>query len=231
MKIFVALFTTSLGKKYLMALTGAGLFLFALGHMVGNLQVFLGREQINAYGHFLQHTPELVWPARFGLLAMLAVHIWAALKLTLENRAARPVAYAVKDPAGASLASRTLIVTGLVIASFVVYHLLHFTFRVGAINLTGQDFRVLVDDQGRHDIFKMMVVGYSHPVVVVFYILSIGLLCFHLSHGVSSMFQSLGLKNRAYDRLIDRAAKVASALIFLGYSSIPAAIWLGYGKD
>jgi succinate dehydrogenase / fumarate reductase cytochrome b subunit len=230
MKIVIHLFTTSLGKKYLMAISGGALFLFAVGHMVGNLQVFLGPEQINAYGHFLQHTPELVWPARLGLLAMVGIHFWAAIRLTIENRAARPVSYAVTDPVGASLASRTLIWSGAIIAAFIVYHLLHFTVRVPEVNLTEQDFRVFLDDKGRHDIYRMLVTGYGNPLVSGFYVLSIGLLCFHLSHGVASMFQSLGLKNRAYDLTLRRFAKAAAVVLLVGYCSIPTAVLLGLLK-
>src|SRR3954468_4711791 len=88
------IFQSSLGKKYIMALSGCLLFLFVVAHLLGNLQIFLGPEAINRYGHFLQTNPELIWPARLGLLLMVDLHIWAAIKLTIENRAARPVAYA-----------------------------------------------------------------------------------------------------------------------------------------
>src|SRR5260221_9514128 len=123
MNPIVQLVRSSLGKKYLMALTGVGLFLFAIAHMVGNLQFFLGAEAINRYGHFLQSTPEILWPARLGLLAMLVVHLWAAAVLTIENRAARETQYAKSDLVAASLASRTMAVSGLIIFSFIIYHL------------------------------------------------------------------------------------------------------------
>src|ERR1051326_3074659 len=97
-----------------MALTGAVLFLFVLGHLVGNLQIFLGPEAINRYGHFLQSNMELVWPARIGLLVLIALHIWSAAKLSLENKAARPVAYAAYQPVGSTYASRTMLMSGLI---------------------------------------------------------------------------------------------------------------------
>src|SRR5690242_262729 len=102
-----SIFQSSLGKKYLMAISGFFLFLFVIAHLVGNLQVFLGPEAINRYGHFLQSNLELVWPARIALLALLLVHIWAATKVSLENKAARPVGYAVYQPKGSTYASRT----------------------------------------------------------------------------------------------------------------------------
>src|SRR5881227_188112 len=113
------LFKSSLGKKYLMAVTGILMFVFVIGHLAGNLQIFLGREAINRYGHFLQSNPELIWPARLFLLVMVGLHIWAAVKLSLENKAARPVGYAQYQPVGSSYASRTMLMSGLVIFVFV----------------------------------------------------------------------------------------------------------------
>jgi succinate dehydrogenase / fumarate reductase cytochrome b subunit len=231
MKIITYIFGSSLGKKYVMAVTGFFLFLFIIGHLVGNLQVFLGPEAINRYGHFLQSNLELVWPARIGLLTLVALHIWSAAVLTVENRAARPQPYGQYNPVGSTYASRTMIMSGLIIASFVVYHILHYTVQVEALNFTGQNFVKFEDHESRHDIFKMIVVGFSNGWVSGFYVLSMALLCLHLSHGISSMFQSIGWKNEAYRPYVDKAAKVIAALIFAGYSSIPVAILLGYGKS
>jgi succinate dehydrogenase / fumarate reductase cytochrome b subunit len=225
MNMLLRLFTSSLGKKFLMAITGAGLFLFVIGHMVGNLQIFLGPEAINSYGHFLQTTPEILWPARIGLLAFVIIHIWASIALTLENRAARDSQYEVKEVVAASLASRTMIWSGLIIFAFIVFHLAHYTLLI-----VHPEFRDLHDANGWHDIYRMMVLGFSNYWVSGFYVLSIGLLCVHLSHGASAMFQSLGLKNEAYTRAIDCFAKVAAVIIFLGYISIPLAVLAGLVK-
>ena len=215
-----------------MAVTGGALFLFVIGHMLGNLQIFLGPDAINRYGHFLQSTPEILWPARIGLLACVILHIVSAVKLSAENKAARPVAYATSTaPVAASYASRTMLMSGLIIAAFIIYHLLHFTAQLPGINFTGQDFNALHDAQQRHDIFRMMVLGFSQPLVSGFYILAMALLCLHLSHGVSAMFQSLGLKCACCPCLPKCLAKGAALVIFLGNSSIPMAILLGYGKE
>src|SRR6266705_4969468 len=139
MNIITRIFKSSLGKKYIMAVTGFAMFVFVLGHLAGNLQVFLGPEAINRYGHFLQSNPELIWPARLILLLMVGLHIWSAVKLSVENKAARPVAYAQYQPVGSSYASRTMLMSGLIIFVFVVYHILHFTVQVQCINLTGKD--------------------------------------------------------------------------------------------
>jgi len=235
MKLTTAIFSSSLGRKYLMALTGAGLVMFVIGHLIGNLQVFGPPELINAYGEFLHSKPALLWGARLGLLLMVGVHIWSAISLSRDNKAARPVQYAEWTPTAASYASRTMLMSGLIVAAFIVYHLLHFTVQNPAINFTGQDFREfseLKSDGGeRHDVYRMMIAGFQHPLVSIFYIVAIGLLCLHLSHGVSAMFQSLGLKSRPSGPILDTFAKVLASAIFLGYASIPVAVLLGLGKE
>jgi succinate dehydrogenase / fumarate reductase, cytochrome b subunit len=231
MKVITNIFRSSLGKKYIMAVSGFVLFLFVIGHLAGNLQFFLGAESINRYGHFLQSNVELLWPVRIILLVIIGLHIWAAINLSIENKAARPVAYANWNPTTASYASRTMLMSGIIIFVFIIYHILHYTVLIKGINFTGQDFAVFEDPQKRHDIFKMMVWGFSNPFVSGFYILGIALLCLHLSHGLSATFQSLGWKNKVYGPCLDTGARVLAWLIFLGYVSIPISVLLGYGKE
>lgn len=225
MSVLARLIQSSLGKKYLMAVTGLGLFVFVIGHMAGNLQIFLGPEAINRYGHFLQTTPEILWPARIGLLALVAIHIATGIALSIENRQARDRAYEVKRVVDATLASRTMLVSGCVIFAFVAFHLAHYTLQV-----IHPEFRDLHDAQGRHDVYRMMVLGFSNEYVSVFYILSVGLLCYHLSHGVGAMFQSLGLENEVYRARIDRFAQVAAVVIFAGYAAVPLSVMAGVVK-
>jgi succinate dehydrogenase / fumarate reductase cytochrome b subunit len=222
MSVLTRLVTSSLGKKYLMALTGAGLFLFVIGHMLGNLQFFLGAEAINRYAKFLQSTPEILWPTRVGLLAIVIIHIWTSLALTIENRQARGTAYEVKELVAASLASRTMLVGGVIVFCFIAFHLAHYTL------MTVQpELRNLHDAAGRHDVHRMMIVSFSNGWISTFYILGVGLLCLHLSHGVGSMFQSLGLKNETWRVRIDRCGIVAAVALFVGYVSIPVAVLSG----
>jgi len=232
MSFGVNMFGSSLGKKFIMAASGVVLLGFVVGHLAGNLQIFLGPEVLNRYGAFLQDNLELLWPVRIGLIVLVALHIWSAVKLSLENRAARPVGYA-GDPAapGAGYASRTMMMSGLIVAAFVVYHLLHYTFDVRAVNLTGRDFCALVDGQGRHDVYAMVVFGFEQPVVAGFYIVAMALLCLHLSHGIYAMFQSLGIHVGFAPDLPKSLARWLAILIFLGYISIPVAVLGGLGKN
>jgi len=236
MKIIKNLLGSSVGHKLILAVTGSLLFLFVLAHLVGNLQFYLGPATLNAYGHVFQDNENLRWPIRIALLMTIGLHAWTATKLTVANRKARPVGYEGNPPpVAASYASRTMLMTGLIVAAFIVYHLLHFTVRTQALNLTGQDFSTLTEPSGhgheRHNIFAMMVLGFQQPLVSAFYLVGVGLLSFHLSNGIRAVFQSLGLKNGKWDPMVNRVAPVIAWLIFLGYASIPIAVLLGFGNE
>jgi succinate dehydrogenase / fumarate reductase cytochrome b subunit len=217
-------YRSSLGKKYVMAITGFLLFLFVIVHMAGHLQVYLGREPMNAYAELLKSRPGLLWTARGGLFVIAVLHIISALQLAAENRAARPEPYAEGKPI-ASLASRTILLSGLIIFAFIVYHLMHFTFGV-----TNPDFMDLHDALGRHDVFTMVVEAFRNPYVSAFYIISMGLLCLHLSHGVSSLFQSLGIRRKGTVAAFNSFARIAAIVIFIGNCSIPISILAGVVK-
>jgi succinate dehydrogenase / fumarate reductase cytochrome b subunit len=228
MNILVRAYSSSLGKKYVMAITGLALFVFVIVHMAGNLQIYAGREAINNYAAFLQSKPGLLWTARISLLAILIMHIWAALQLVSANSDARPTKYgAGKKPVAASYASRTIFISGLVIFAFIIYHLMHFT-----LGVTNPEFVNLKDpvDPLHHDVYAMMVRGFSNWAVSGFYILAMALLCLHLSHGVSSSLQSLGLRNRSNVAAIHLTARLAALIIFLGNISIPISILAGWVK-
>ncbi|MFN8006864.1 MAG: succinate dehydrogenase cytochrome b subunit [Terriglobia bacterium] len=215
--------SSSIGKKYLMAISGVLLFLFVIVHMLGNLQIFLGPEPLNAYGAFLKSKPGLLWTFRLGLLVLAIIHITTAIQVSLESRRARDVRYATRKPPYTNLASRTLLLSGLILLAFLIYHLMQFT-----LGLTNPEYLRLEDAKGRHDVYRMAIAGFSQPSISLFYIVSMGLLCLHLSHGVSSSFQSLGLKNKRTTMAIDRASQITALIIFLGNSSMPLAVWLGW---
>ena len=208
-----------------MAASGLALVGFVIMHLVGNLQIFLGPEAINRYAEFLKSTPELLWPARIGLLVMVIIHIVTSTQLTLEARAARPEPYVGKKYIKASLASRTMFISGLLIFSFIVYHLLHFTF----LKVHPQ-FGQMMDAKGRHDVYFMMVRSFQEPAISIAYIVAVFCLCFHLSHGLSSMFQTLGLNSERSRPVLSCWGARFAWLIFLGYASIPLSCLMGWVK-
>ena len=231
MNLLASVWRSSVGKKFVMALTGGALVVFVIGHLVGNLQLFLGPETLNRYGHFLKSNKEILWLVRAGLLACVVLHIVAAARLSAENKTARPVGYAGNPaPIAANYASRTMLMSGLIIAAFVVYHLLHYTVLVTGVNLSGQDFGGFHDAKGRHDVYRMMIVGFQQPIVVIFYLVAMALLCLHLSHGAQAMFQSLGVRFGCCPGLPRRAANWGAIVIFLGYMSMPLAVLSGFGR-
>jgi succinate dehydrogenase / fumarate reductase cytochrome b subunit len=233
MNIVARLFGSTLGKKYIMAATGLAMCMFVTGHMIGNLQLFLGPEALNRYAHFLQSLGELLWVVRLSLLGMVALHVWSALSLSVENKAARPVEYGHgKQPFGSSMASRTMLGGGAIIALFIVFHILHYTVCAQAVNFIGVDFKNLLDAGGNQDVFAMVVYGFGCKAwyVSLFYILAVGCLALHLSHGISAMCQSLGLRSHAWWPAISNAAKIWAVVLFLGYAVVPAAVLAGFGK-
>jgi len=234
MKLLPQLFHSSLGKKYIMAITGLGMLAFAAVHLAGNLRLFLGPEVLNSYAHGLHRAEESLWMIRVCLLVLIGLHVSMAVVLTHENRAARPILYERSRLPGASHASRTMIWSGLMVAVFVAYHLLHHSAKA-QVSLTGHDFAAfrttLADGTACHDVFRMVVAGFSQPVVSGFYIVGVGLLSHHLSHGIEAAFQSLGLRNRAWDAAVRRLASGAAWLLFVGYASIPVAVLCGYGRE
>jgi len=218
-----------------MAGTGALLFFFLIGHLIGNLQVFGSPELINNYAYFLKSKPGLVWGARLGLLTLVGLHIASAISLSAQNRAARPIPYGgVKTPYAAPLNSRTMLLSGLIILAFVVYHLLHFTALLPGINGIGDFSRLettLPSGIKVHDVYAMMILGFGVWWVSLFYLVAQVLLFTHLSHGLSSMFQSLGFRSHVWWPAITRFAQVTSLALFVGYASIPVAILSGLGRD
>jgi len=223
--LILRLWQSSIGKKYVMAVTGLGLFLFVIVHLLGNLQIYLGPSSINAYAKLLKSNPAVLWSARLGLLAIVTLHIAAAAQLARANRKARPVGYAAGKPVASSFAQRTIVISGLVLLAFIIFHLGHFT--IGFVDPQLLEYE---DIMGRHDVYRMMVTGFSNPIVSIFYIISMGLLLLHLSHGVSSIFQSLGLRSKKTFGFFDKLAKGAALLLFLGNCSIPLSILFGIIK-
>jgi succinate dehydrogenase / fumarate reductase, cytochrome b subunit len=217
---------SSVGRKMIVAGTGVVLILFVVGHLLGNLQIFLGPEWINGYAQHLRDLGPLLWAIRAFLIIVVVAHIYYTIRLAVENRRARPTRYRRKDIVKATLASRTMVMSGLILLAFIIYHLLHFTFRT-----TDPRFLTLAKDPlGHYDVYAMMVLGFSKPLVSAFYILGMFLLAMHLSHGSSSFFQSLGWNDQKLAPRLALAGRIFAWLLFVGYSSIPAAVLLGWVK-
>jgi succinate dehydrogenase / fumarate reductase cytochrome b subunit len=206
--------TTTIGKKAVMAVSGIVLAGFVLGHLIGNLQIFLGPEQFNGYARTLRHLPELVWPTRVTLLVMVLLHIWSSLQLAVTKSEARPQNYVKRRSAGSSYASRTMYMSGPIIAAFIIYHLMQFTFGVG-----GTPYH-------EFDAYGNVIQGFRVPAVSIFYIIAMALLCLHLRHGLWSLFQSLGFYHPRHTAKIKRLASLVSLFVFFGFISIPVAVML-----
>lgn len=220
-----AFFTSSIGRKWAVAVSGVVLVAFVVGHMIGNLQIFLGPDAINRYGAFLHASDELLWAVRVVLLAMLVIHVVATVQLRMENRAARPVRYQTPRYVRATAAARWMLLSGLMVLCFVVFHLLHFT-----VQSIDPAFLTLHDAKGRHDVYRMVVLGFSNKLASGFYIVGVGLLATHLNHGFQSMFQTLGLNTTKLAPGLIRAAQVVAWVLFLGYAVIPVAVLTGLVK-
>ncbi|MDX2226586.1 MAG: succinate dehydrogenase cytochrome b subunit [Verrucomicrobiae bacterium] len=212
---------SSIGRKWIVALTGLVLVGFVFFHMAGNLQVFLGINVFNKYAALIHTSDELLWLARIFLLICVLAHIYFSIMLTLENRRARPEKYAAGDltQAPASLASRLMAVSGLVVLAFLVFHILHFT-----THTIDPEYATLFDKHGRHDVYNMVIEGFSHKGISAVYILGTGLLCLHLSHGFASLFQTLGLMSKNNEVLIQRLCLALAILLWIGFAAVPIGV-------
>ncbi len=211
-------YASTTGKKAAMAVSGCILFLFVVGHLIGNLQIYEGQDKLNRYAVLLRSMPALLWSVRTALLVMVLLHIWSSVQLAARNIGARPVGYQKKKAAGSSYASRTMYWSGPIILAFVIYHLLDFTF--GKVNPHFEP----------GDVYGNVVASFQVIPVAMFYILAMLLLCLHLYHGLWSMFQSLGIAHPRYTPLLRRGAAVVAILIAAGNISIPVAVLAGWVK-
>jgi succinate dehydrogenase / fumarate reductase cytochrome b subunit len=213
---------SSIGEKTLMAVTGIFLILFVIGHMLGNLQVFVGPEYLNAYAAQLQNLGPLLWAIRLFLLTTMVLHIWAAAKVVRRSVTARPVKYAMQKDVATNFAAKTMLVSGSLILVFVVYHVLHFTS--GNIDPIGA-FADSHTEEGA-DVYAMVIASFQHLPTTVIYSLSMILLCMHISHGASSLVQTLGWR-RCSSNCTDKIGPVLAGFLLVGNLSIPLSIYFG----
>ncbi len=218
------LLKSSIVKKIIMALTGAGLVLFIIGHLLGNLQIFISQDKFNEYAALLKSLGGLLWVARIGLIAILVAHVGAAISLAKQNLDAKPVGYKVNSTFKASSASRHMLHTGMIIFFFILIHLAHFTFGY----MQPQYYNLPPDSLGRHDVYTMVIYGFQSAPYVIGYVIAMIGLGFHLSHATSSMFQTIGISGPKITPLIKKAATAFAVAIVIGYISIPLAVFGGF---
>jgi succinate dehydrogenase / fumarate reductase, cytochrome b subunit len=222
----VVLWGTLVGKKVVMAVTGMVLVGFVIAHVLGNLKIFLGAEAIDSYAVFLRTTGEpllphgaLLWAARVVLLACVALHVTAAVQLTRMNWAARPKGYETKKSLATTYAARTMRWSGVILALFIVYHLLHLT--AGAVGFRPGEFVHL-------SVYHNVVAGFSVWYVALFYVVAVACLCLHLSHGIWSMLQTLGCNNARAASILQLLSRCVALAVFVGFISVPVAVMVGW---
>lgn len=216
---------SSVGKKALMAVSGFILFGFVFAHMVGNLKLYKGPDEINAYAIGLREIGapllghgEALWIARIVLLVALVVHVVTVIQLSRSNSGARPVSYKLKKNSAATYAARTMIWTGPTLLAFAIYHILHLT--VGWVHPSFVE----------NNIYHNMVAGFSVWYISAFYIVAMIGLGYHMIHGVWSLFQSLGLNNTRTETFVRRFAAFVTTVVILGNISFPLTVLFGLVK-
>lgn len=211
-----SLLQTTVGKKVVMAVTGLVLVAFVVGHVAGNLLVFAGADELNAYARFLKSNLEVLWGVRLVLLSSVVLHVWSALGLTRASREARPVAYARKEPQASTFAAGTIRIGGVLLLCFVVFHLLHLT--TGTIEPA---------PFSESDVYRNVVGSFAVPWVTGLYLVAMAALGLHLYHGAWAAFRTLGLRAPSETPMKRSVAAVVAIAVWLGFSSIPLAVLAG----
>src|SRR4051812_39715933 len=221
----VQFYRSTIGKKIIMAVTGLIGIGFVVGHMAGNLQAFVGRDKLNAYGALL-HGPlaELLWLVRLVLIAAIVLHVLIAYQLTMRSRAARPVGYQQRQPRVSTWAARTMRWGGVVLLVFIVLHILHFT--TGQVDPASWHERL--DAAGRRDVYGNLVASFRIWWVAAFYVLAMIFLGLHLYHGAWSSVRTLGYAKPSPHPLHRRIALVVAAVIWLGFTIVPLGVLAGF---
>jgi succinate dehydrogenase / fumarate reductase cytochrome b subunit len=217
---------SSIGAKFVLAVTGILLFLFVVAHLLGNLQVFAGQDKLNHYAETLRSLGPLLLIARLGMVALTVVHVAAALRVHRQNEAARPIPYLKQASRQIRPQTRFMVTSGLVVLGYALFHLAHFTW--GKVYPTYFNaVEKLADGSERHDVYAMLVLGFQVWWLSLVYLVAMFFLAFHLAHGLSSVPQTFGWNHGKYQLAFKLLGPVVAALIFLGYASIPVAVLIG----
>jgi len=220
----VRFYRSTIGKKLIMAATGLIGIAFVIGHMAGNLQAFIGKDKLNAYGALL-HGPlvELLWVVRVVLIVAVVLHVLIAWQLTIRSRAARPIGYKQREPQVSTWASRTMRWGGVLLLVFIVLHILHFT--TGQVDPAHSYARI--DAAGRKDVYANLVASFRIWWVAAFYVLVMIFLGLHLYHGAWSSVRTLGYGRPSPHPLHRRIALVVATIVWLGFTIVPLAVVAG----
>ncbi len=221
----MSMIQSSVGRKIFMAVTGVMLLAFVGVHLLGNSTVFFGAEALNAYAEKLHSLGPIVWIFRLVMLFLFVTHIIFGIQLTLENSAATPEKNVQIKRLRTGFAAQTMIVSGLVLLAFVVYHLLHFTVRV-----PGMGVYEMNEATQMVNVFTMVVMGFNQAFTVLLYVVGMIFLALHVSHGFQSFFQTLGLNNDRSLPVFGTISKLVSVVLLIGYISIPVLILFGLVK-
>jgi len=225
----MAFWHTMIGKKVVMAVTGVVLVGFVIAHMLGNLKIFSGPDEINAYSRFLREVGspglaygQLLWVVRIVLLACVALHITAAVQLSRMSWAARPVGYRVKRNVETTFAARMMRWGGVLLLAFIIFHLLHLT--AGAVGFRPGQFRDLA-------VYQNVTGAFAVWPITLFYIVAMGALCLHLYHGIWSTLQTLGWNTARNETTLKIFSRLIAITVFLGFSSVPVSVLTGWLHD
>ncbi len=224
--------SSSIGRKILMAITGQAMVLFAVVHLLGNSSIFGWLNGgINAYAEHLHSLPlPIIIGFRLALLAMVSVHIWFGIQLTIENRGGRPQQYAVKSTQKATFASENMIWTGSLLGLFLAYHLAHFTFQVISPDTAALKHLVPLHNEMVPNVLGMVVGGFKNFFVSLIYTGAMVALFLHLSHGIQSFFQTMGWSTDKSQPILVKLGTLVALGFFLGYVAIPLTIFAGILK-
>lgn len=222
------LITSTVGRKILMAVSGLMLVGFISVHLLGNLSVFAGADAINIYAEKLHSLGPLVWVFRLVMLGLFAVHIGFGVQLSMENRKANPESYAIKQKLKTTFAAESMLYTGLILLAFLVYHLLHFTVQVTNPDISAHTLPL--DAAMRPDVFSMVVLSFQKAFIAIIYIVAMIALAFHLSHGLSSWVQTLGLNNGETQDKVVWVGRLVAVVFGLAYIAIPFLILVRFVK-
>ncbi len=219
----LSLFDSTIGKKAVMAVTGLVLLGFVIGHMLGNLQVYLGADALDGYAHKLRTLGPLLWAVRGVLLLAFLLHGWMVVNLYARSAAARPIGYRVYNTVATNYAAKAMWLSGVIILLFVVFHLAHFTY-------PGLSMSSAYAHNAHGKVYQNVVNGFRVPWVSGVYLLAQILLGMHIFHGAWSVFQTLGISHPSYNLRLRGLARILAVIIVVGNCSIPLAVLAGLVK-